>query len=106
LSNKEKIELLEDFKKKTWFSKDAFKDRDMDWPGDHVVEEMRLDVLDFTNFLIHKLNADTADLQSASQAYFDAWENAFFTQDETEFLVEIEYEAMRIAGLNIDKLII
>jgi hypothetical protein len=55
LSNKEKIELLEEFKKKTWFSKDAFKDRDMDWPGDHVVEEMRLDVLDFTNFLIHKL---------------------------------------------------
>ena len=67
---------------------------------------MRQEVLLFTDFLIRQLQANVPDLQAKMGLSFMDWDNKDFTQDETEFIVEVEYEAMRIAGLKIDDLLI
>ena len=56
--------------------------------------------------MIQQLQANVPDLQAKTEAFFKEWDNESFTQDETEFIVEVEYEAMRIAGLKADDLLI
>jgi hypothetical protein len=106
METQERIRLLEDFKTKEWFILDEWEDRELDWPGDEVVEQMRLEVLDFTNFLISRLRQNSLHLQKEAQQYFTDWEIDYFEQEEVEFIVDTEFEAMRLAGLNIEKLII
>ena len=67
---------------------------------------MRKEVTRFIDFLIERITAESTNLQAEAQAYFDEWDNEDFDQDETEFIVEVEFEAMRIAGINIDHLLI
>ena len=106
MTNQERITYLIDFKTKEWFILDEWEDRDLPWPGDDVVEQMYLEVQDFTNFLILNLEKDTTDLQTETQKYFDEWDTEYFENEEVEFVVEINQIAMKIAGLNVDEIII
>ena len=106
MSNQERIEQLEAYKLKERFILDDWEDREVEMPIPEIVQLMRLEVLKFTNFLISQLKANVSNLQTQTQLYFNAWDNEFYDQDQTEFIVEVEYEAMRIAGVNGDKMMI
>lgn len=106
MSNQERIEQLEAYKLKERFILDDWEDREVEMPIPEIVELMRLEVLKFANFLIAQLKANVSNLQTQTQLYFNAWDNEFYDQDQTEFIVEVEYEAMRIAGVNGDKMMI
>ena len=106
ISSEERIQLLEEFKTKDWLILDEWEDRDLLWPGDDVVEQMRLEIQDFTNFLIIHLKKEGVDLQAETQKYYDNWDTEYFENEEVEFIVEISQIAMRIAGLNVDEIII
>jgi hypothetical protein len=106
MSNQEKIEQLEAYKLKERFILDDWEDRELIPSSSSTVERMHKEVERFADFLINHLVANTTNLQTQVQLYFNGWDNEYFSQDETEYIVEIEYEAMRIAGLNIDKLMI
>lgn len=106
MSNQERIEQLEAYKLKERFTLDDWEDREVEMPIPEIVELMRLEVIKFTNFLITQLKANVSNLQTQTQLYFNAWDNEFYDQDQTEFIVEVEYEAMRIAGVDGDKMMI
>jgi hypothetical protein len=106
ISTEERITHLEDFKTKDWLILDEWEDRDLTWPGDDVVEQMRLEIQDFTNFLIIHLQKEGINLQVETQKYYDNWDTEYFENEEVEFIVEIELIAMKIAGLNVDEVII
>ncbi|HLO42841.1 MAG TPA: hypothetical protein VK175_00835 [Leadbetterella sp.] len=106
ISSEERIQLLEEFKTKDWLILDEWEDRDLSWPGDDVVEQMRLEIQDFTNFLIIHLKKEGVDLQAETQKYYDNWDTEYFENEEIEFIVEISQIAMKIAGLNVDEIII
>lgn len=106
MSKEERIEQLEAYKLKERFILDDWEDREIEMPIPEIVELMRLEVLKFANFLIAQLKADVSNLQTQTQLYFNAWDNEFYDQDQTEFIVEVEFEAMRIAGVNGDKMMI
>lgn len=106
ISSEERIQLLEEFKTKDWLILDEWEDRDLLWPGDDVVEQMRLEIQDFTNFLIIHLKKEGIDLQVETQKYYDNWDTEYFENEEIEFIVEISQIAMKIAGLNVDEIII
>ena len=88
MTNLERIALLEDFKLRNWFILDEWEDRELPWPGDDVVEQMHLEVLDFSNFLIVHLKKEEINLQIEAQKYFDKWDVEYFEQDEIEFIIE------------------
>ena len=106
MSNQERIEQLEAYKLKERFILDDWEDREIEMPIPEIVQLMRLEVLKFADFLINQLKANVSNLQTQTQLYFNAWDNEFYDQDQTEFIVEVEYEAMRIAGVNGDKMMI
>ena len=106
MSNQERIELLEAYKLKERFMLDDWEDREIESPSQEIIELMRKEVLKFTNFLISQLTINVSNFQTQVQLYFNAWDNDDFDQDQTEFIVEVEYEAMRIAGLKIEQLTI
>jgi hypothetical protein len=106
MSNQERIELLEAYKLKERFILDDWEDRELEMPIPEIVQLMRLEVLKFANFLISQLKINVSNFQTQTQLYFNAWDNEFFDHDQTEFIVEMEYEAMRIAGVNGDKMVI
>ena len=106
MSNQERIEQLEVYKLKERFILDDWEDRELVPSSNSTVERMHKEVERFTDFLINQLTANVSNLQTQVQLYFNGWDNEYFSQDETEYIVEIEYEAMRIAGINIDKLMI
>jgi hypothetical protein len=106
ISSEERIQLLEEFKTKDWLILDEWEDRDLSWPGDNVVEQMSLEIQDFTNFLIIHLKKEGIDLQVETQKYYDHWDTEYFENEEVEFIVEISQIAMKIAGLNVDEIII
>lgn len=106
MSNQERIEQLEAYKLKERFILDDWEDREVEMPIPEIVQLMRLEVLKFADFLINQLKANVSNLQTQTQLYFNAWDNEFYDQDQTEFIVEVEYEAMRIAGVNGDKMMI
>lgn len=106
MSNQERIEQLEAYKLKERFILDDWEDREIEMPIPEIVQLMRLEVLKFADFLISQLKANVSNLQTQTQLYFNAWDNEFYDQDQTEFIVEVEYEAMRIAGVNGDKMMI
>ena len=106
MTNQERIEQLEAYKLKERFILDDWEDREIEMPIPEIVQLMRLEVLKFADFLISQLKANVSNLQTQTQLYFNAWDNEFYDQDQTEFIVEVEYEAMRIAGVNGDKMMI
>ena len=106
MSNQEKIEQLEAYKLRERFILDDWEDRELVPSSNSTIERMHKEVERFTDFLINQLAANVSNLQTQVQLYFNGWDNEYFSQDETEYIVEIEYEAMRIAGINIDKLMI
>ncbi|WP_435353584.1 hypothetical protein [Emticicia sp. SJ17W-69] len=106
MSNQEKIEQLEAYKFRERFILDDWEDRELVPSSNSTIERMHKEVERFTDFLINQLAANVSNLQTQVQLYFNGWDNEYFSQDETEYIVEIEYEAMRIAGINIDKLMI
>ena len=106
MSNQEKIEHLEVYKLKERFILDDWEDRELVPSSSSTVERMHKEVERFADFLIRQLAANVSNIQTQVQLYFNEWDNEYFSQDETEYIVEIEYEAMRIVGLNIDKLMI
>jgi valyl-tRNA synthetase len=106
MQNQEKIELLEAYKLKEKFILDDWEDREVDYPSEAVLALMNKEVIRFTNYLIFRLKKNTEKLQSEVQEFYDNWDNEDFTNDQTEFIVETEFEAMRIAGVKIDELLI
>ena len=106
MSKEEKIEQLELFKQKDKFKLDDWEDRDLEIPSLSIILAMRQEVNRFADYLIAQLKADVTNMQTKVQLYFNAWDNDLFDQDQTEFIVEVEFEAMRIVGVNIDKLMI
>ncbi len=106
MSNEEKIAQLEAYKLKERFILDDWEDRELPVPSEIIVALMRKEVLKFADFLISQLAVDVSNLQTQVQLYFNAWDNEYFDQDQTEFIVEMEFEAMRIAGLKIEQLMI
>lgn len=100
------ITQLEAYKLKGQFELSDWEDRKVEESPAVVIDKMRKEVVRFANFLIANLSANVPDLQGQVQQFFNDWDNEDFTQDETEFIVEVEYEAMRIAGLKIDDLLI
>lgn len=102
----ERITLLEEFKTKDWFKLSQWEDRDLDCPSKDVIKKMGVEVRNFANFLIGHLNANTQNLKSQTEQFFKDWDTEEYNQDEVEFMVEVEYEAMRFAGLDVDELII
>ena len=106
MSNQERIAELETYKTKDLFTLSDWEDREMAQPSKAKIGQMKKEVLRFADFLIQQLTANVLDLQAQAQQFFDDWDNEDFTQDETEFIVEVEFEAMRMAGLKIDDLMI
>jgi hypothetical protein len=106
MSNQERIEQLEAYKLKERFILDDWEDREIESPSEEIIELMRKEVLKFADFLISQLIIDVSNFQTQTQLYFNAWDNEDFTHDQTEFIVEVEYEAMRIAGVDGDKMVI
>lgn len=106
ITTEERITHLEDFKTKDWLILDEWEDRDLNWPGDDVVEQMRLEIQDFTNFLIIHLKKEGVNLQAATQKYYDDWDTDYFENEEVAFIVEISQIAMKIAGISVDEIMI
>ncbi|TAG23232.1 MAG: hypothetical protein EAZ32_16020 [Cytophagia bacterium] len=106
MTNQERIAQLEAYKIKDRFTLPDWEDREVEQSSKAKIAQMKKEVLRFTNFLMQQLTANVADLQTQAQQFFNDWDNEEFTQDETEFIVEVEYEAMRIAGIKIDDLLI
>ena len=106
MENQERIAQLEAYKLKPRFILDHWEDREVESSSDDMIDLMHKEVARFTNFLIERLTANTTNLQAEVQTFFNDWDNEDFTNEETEFIVEVEYEAMRIAGIKIDDLLI
>jgi hypothetical protein len=53
-----------------------------------------------------QIDKNATDLKEQTEQFFKDWNNEDFNQDETEFMIEVEYEAMRLAGLDVDELMI
>lgn len=102
----ERLTLLEEFKTKDWFSLDEWEDKQLSFPGEEVVLEMKEEVLYFTNFLMILIDKDTPDLKPQTEQFFKDWNNEDINQDHSEFIIEVEYVAMRLAGLDVDELMI
>jgi hypothetical protein len=106
MPNQNLIDQLEEYKRKERFLLDHWEDREVEPSDDRIIEQMRKEVLRFADFLIKCLEVDTLDLHRQVEMYFKEWDNENFNHDETEFIVETEYEAMRIVGLKIDDLLL
>lgn len=102
----EKIKLLEELKIKNFFNLDAFEDREYTYPGKEVVNQMQLEILDFTNFLIIQLKNQENNLKEKIRGYFQDWDTEYFDQEEIEFIMEINEYAIGIAGVNPDEIIV
>lgn len=106
MPNQDLIAQLEEFKQKERFILDHWEDREVEPSDETVIEQMRNEVLQFADFLISLLLSNAKDLHAQVEMYFKEWNNENFNHDETEFIVETEYEAMRIVGLKIDDLLL
>ncbi|AEI51993.1 hypothetical protein [Runella slithyformis] len=106
MPNQTLIAQLEEYKRKERFMLDHWEDREVEPSHEFVIEQMRREVIRFTDFLIDRLAANASDLHEQVERYFKEWDNDNFNYDETEFIVETEYEAMRMVGLNIDDLLL
>lgn len=106
MPNQHLIAQLEEYKRKERFILDHWEDREVEPSGERVIEQMRTEVLRFTDFLISRVSSNATDLHEQVEMYFKEWDNENFNHDETEFIVETEYEAMRIVGLKIDDLLL
>lgn len=106
MTNQERIAQLKAYKLKEKFLLDDLEDYEVIPPPTESVLNMRKEVDRFTDFLIKRLVKNVDDIQAQTQQFFNDWDNQAFTEDETEFIVEVEYEAMRIAGVKADDLLI
>lgn len=106
MTNQERIAQLKAYKLKEKFLLEDLEDYEDVPPPTETVVRMRKEVDRFTDFLIKRLVKDVDNIQEQTQQYFKDWDNEEFTQEETEFIVEVEYEAMRIAGVKADDLLI
>jgi hypothetical protein len=102
----QKLMLLEELKTQDLFTIDAFEDRAYKFPGKDVVQQMKLEILDFTNFLIIQLNNQEENLKEKIIAYFKNWDTEYFEQEEIEFIMEINEYAISISGVNPDEIIV
>ena len=106
MTNQERITQLKAYKLKDKFLIEDVEDYDVVPPPTESVVRMRKEVDRFTDFLIKRLVKNVDNIQEQTQQFFKDWDNEEFTDDETEFIVEVEYEAMRIAGVKADDLLI
>jgi hypothetical protein len=106
MPNQDRIAQLQEYRSREKFVLADWKDREEMPASMDAVLRMRKEVERFTDFLIAKLSANVTDLQGQTQQFFKDWDNDDFTDDETEFIVEVEYEAMRLAGVKGDDLLI
>ena len=106
MTNQERINQLKAYKLKEKFLIEDLEDYDVALPPTESVVRMRKEVDRFTDFLIKRLVKNVDNIQEQTQQFFKDWDNEEFTDDETEFIVEVEYEAMRIAGVKADDLLI
>ena len=106
MTNQERIVQLKAYKLKEKFLLDDLEEYEVAPPPTEAVLRMRKEVNRFTDFLIRRLEKNVDNIQEQTQQFFKDWDNEEFTEDETEFIVEVEYEAMRIAGVNADDLLI
>jgi hypothetical protein len=106
MTNQERIAQLKVYKLKEKFLLEDLEDYEDVPPPTETVIRMRKEVDRFTDFLIKRLVKDVDNIQEQTQQYFKDWDNEEFTQEETEFIVDVEYEAMRIAGVKADDLLI
>ena len=106
MTNQERIAQLKAYKLKEKFLLEDLEDYEDVPPPTETVIRMRKEVDRFTDFLIKRLVKDVDNIQEQTQQYFKDWDNEEFTQEETEFIVEVEYEAMRMAGVKTDDLLI
>ena len=106
MTNQERITQLKAYKLKDKFLIEDVEDYDVIPPPTEAVVRMRKEVDRFTDFLIKRLVKNVDNIQEQTQQFFKDWDNEEFTDDETEFIVEVEYEAMRIAGVKADDLLI
>ncbi len=106
MTNQERITQLKAYKLKEKFLLEDLEEYETVPPPTEAVVRMRREVDRFTDFLIKRLVKNVDNIQEQAQQFFKDWDNEEFTEDETEFIVEVEYEAMRIAGVNADDLLI
>lgn len=106
MTNQERIAQLKAYKLKEKFLVEDLEDYEDVPPPTETVIRMRKEVDRFTDFLIKRLEKNVDNIQEQTQQYFKDWDNEEFTQEETEFIVEVEYEAMRMAGVKADDLLI
>lgn len=106
MTNQERIAQLKAYKLKEKFLLEDLEDYEDIPPPTETVIRMRKEVDRFTDFLIKRLVKEVDNIQEQTQQFFKDWDNEEFTQEETEFIVEVEYEAMRIAGVKADDLLI
>lgn len=106
MTNQERIVQLKAYKLKEKFLLDDLEDYETVPPPTESVVRMRKEVDRFTDFLIKRLVKNVDNIQEQTQQFFKDWDNEEFTEYETEFIVEVEYEAMRIAGVKADNLLI
>lgn len=104
--NQEKITQLEEYKLKDRFILADWEDREVEPSSEEAIARMKKEVERFTDFLIFCFHKNIENLQNEVQIFFTDWDNEEFTQEETEFIVEVEYEAMRICKIKIDDLLI
>jgi hypothetical protein len=106
MTNQERITQLKAYKLKEKFLLEDLEEYETEPPPTEAVIRMRKEVDRFTDFLIKRLVKNVDNIQEQTQQFFKDWDNEEFTDDETEFIVEVEYEAMRIAGVKADDLLI
>ena len=106
MTTQERIAQLKAYKLKEKFLLDDSEEYEVVLPPTESVVRMRKEVDRFTDFLIKRLVKNVDNIQEQTQQFFKDWDNEEFTEDETEFIVEVEYEAMRIAGVKADDLLI
>ena len=106
MSTDEKIALLQEFKTVKWFDAEHWDDREIEISEELIVRGMYIEVKAFIHFLMHELREEATNLENKIEAYFKEWDNELYNQDETEFIVDVCYKAMQIAGIKIDDLLI
>ena len=106
MTNQDRIAQLKAYKLKEKFLVEDLEEYEVTPPPTESVIRMRKEVDRFTDFLIKRLLKNVDNIQAQTQQFFKDWDNEEFTEDETEFIVEVEYEAMRIAGVKADDLLI
>ena len=100
------LDQLEAFKSKDKFPIENWDGRGLIPSPDDVREKMNKEVNDFILFIQNQLKNNPTDLTNNIQTYIDDWDSFDFDTEETEYIVDVMCEVMRMVDVDCNDLLI